>query len=412
MIRPGPRRWRLAVLAGLLALAACEPAPDVYGDWRAVLTVPGGDLPFGLEIRRDGDGDVAWLVNGVERVRVDDVRIDGTQVEMQMPGYPHRLSAALEDGRLVGHIAFMRPGGRTTEVRLVAQRDQPWRFFPPGGEEPADFSGRWAVTFTSPDTGARRAAVAEFTQRGREVTGTVLRSTGDDRYLAGEVRGNMLMLSRFDGGSAFLYVARLDHSGRLSGEFRSGSWGHQRFEGVRDASAALAADAAQTALAPGAERLEFSFPDIDGQPVSLSDPRFAGKIVIVTIGGSWCPNCHDEAVFLRDFLPGRRERGLEVVQLMFEYTDDAEEARRLVREFASRYDIDYPVLLAGTYGNVSDAIPAIANFHAYPTMLVLGRDGRILHTHTGFSGPATGEHYDRFVADFTALIDGLLAEQG
>ncbi len=134
--------------------------------------------------------------------------------------------------------------------------------------------------------------------------------------------------------------------------------------------------------------------------------------MIVTIGGSWCPNCHDEAVFLRDFLPGRRERGLEVVQLMFEYTDDADEARRLVRDFARRYAIDYPVLLAGTYGNVSDAIPAIANFHAYPTMLVLGRDGRVLHTHTGFSGPATGEHYDRFVAEFTTLIDGLLAEPG
>jgi hypothetical protein len=43
-------------------------------------------------------------------------------------------------------------------------------------------------------------------------------------------------------------------------------------------------------------------------------------------------------------------------------------------------------------------------------MLVLDRQGRVRYTHTGFSGPATGVHYDEFVADFSALVDGLLAE--
>jgi hypothetical protein len=42
-------------------------------------------------------------------------------------------------------------------------------------------------------------------------------------------------------------------------------------------------------------------------------------------------------------------------------------------------------------------------------MLVLDRDGVIRHAHTGFNGPATGVHYERFAAEFTALLDGLLA---
>jgi hypothetical protein len=44
-------------------------------------------------------------------------------------------------------------------------------------------------------------------------------------------------------------------------------------------------------------------------------------------------------------------------------------------------------------------------------MLVLGRDGVIRHVHTGFNGPATGAHYETFAAEFTALLDDLLAEE-
>jgi thiol-disulfide isomerase/thioredoxin len=141
------------------------------------------------------------------------------------------------------------------------------------------------------------------------------------------------------------------------------------------------------------------------------DPRFADKVVIVTIGGTWCPNCHDEAAFLRDFLPGRRERGLEVVQLLFEYHTEFSDSAAAAREFIAEFAIDYPVLIAGTYeaGAVQRALPQIANFVAYPTMLVLDKQRRIVYPHTGFSGPATGSHYEAFVAEFSTLVDGLLA---
>ena len=117
-------------------------------------------------------------------------------------------------------------------------------------------------------------------------------------------------------------------------------------------------------------------------------------------------------MFLPDFLPARRARGLEVVQLMFEYTPDFASASASVRGFVDKFGIDYPVLIAGSYGpgEVQKALPQIEKFYAYPTMLVLGRDGRVRYTHTGFSGPATGAHYEEFAAGFAALIDGLLAE--
>jgi len=408
------RSWTM--LAAVTLIAACgapnkEP-DDLYGTWRGVLTVQGGDLPFGLEIARDGERNVAWLVNGPERVKIDGVEVTAGFVAMRMPGYPHRLGARLVDGRLEGEVTFLRPGGETRIAHLIGIRGQDWRFFPTPAAQYADFAGRWALTFRDPDSGAESTGIAELSQQGHLVTGTVLRESGDDRYIAGEARGDTVFLSRFDGGSAYLYVARLAEDGSLTGEFRTGTGGFRVLGGKRDPDARLGDVTALTTLKADAAPLQFTFPNLDGQPVSLADERFRGKVVIVTIGGTWCPNCHDEATFLRDFLSARRARGLEAVQLMFEYTQDFASASASARDFVDKFRIDYPVLIAGSYGpgEVQKALPQIEKFYAYPTMLVLGRDGRVRYTHTGFSGPATGTHYDEFAAEFATLIDGLLAE--
>lgn len=408
------KTWMLASIAAV-ALTACGAQKDeptgLQGSWRAVLTVPGGDLPFGLDIAREAGRDVAWLVNGPERVRIDALDVAAPRVAMRMPGYPHRIEAALVDGRLEGQVVFLRPGGETKAVRLVAMRDQPWRFFPAPSARQADFSGRWALIFHDPETGQGSAGIAELTQQGHVVTGTVLRESGDDRYIAGEARGDTVYLSRFDGGSAYLYVARLGADGTLAGEFRTGTGSFRTLSGRREPDARLA-DATTLAAVKADAALSFTFPGLDGRPVSLADERFRGKVVVVMIGGTWCPNCHDEATFMRDFLPARRAQGLEAVQLMFEYSPDFASAAASVQGFVDKFRIDYPVLIAGSYGpgEVQKALPQIEKFYAYPTMLVLGRDGRVRHTHTGFSGPATGVHYEQFRARFATLIDELLAE--
>ncbi len=116
-------------------------------------------------------------------------------------------------------------------------------------------------------------------------TGTVLLPTGDQRFLAGEVHGDELRLSRFDGGSAYLYHARMDQRGRLVGEFWSGNTGHRRFVAVRNDDAELDTAPVATGLRDPAAKLQFVFPGLDGKPVALSDPQFAGKVVLVALAG-------------------------------------------------------------------------------------------------------------------------------
>ena len=99
--------------------------------------------------------------------------------------------------------------------------------------------------------------------------------------------------------------------------------------------------------------------------------------MLVTVGGSWCPNCHDEAAFLKELLASRGARGLEVIQLMFERTTDFESSAQAARDFADKFSIDYPVLVAGTVtdDDVLKKLPQVARFRAYPTLFVIDRKG-------------------------------------
>ncbi|MSQ91806.1 MAG: TlpA family protein disulfide reductase [Gammaproteobacteria bacterium] len=416
------RHWLawLAVPFAVACLAACgrgEAPASVgaapLGQYRAVLSVAGGDLPFGLELKRENGVLVAWLINGPERVRVPDVQLNGDRLTMHMPGYPHRLEARFVDARFEGAVELLRPRGVIKSVRVVAMPGQAWRFFPKPDAEPMDFSGRWALTFRDTD-GAESAAIAELTQQGHEVTGTVLRASGDDRYIAGEARGDTLFLSRFDGGSAFLYLGRLGADGTLAGDFHTGGGAHETWSGRRDPDARLEDPAQMTALKPGASSLEFTFPDLGGSPITFPGAQFAGKVVLITIGGSWCPNCHDEAAFLRELLAGRRAQGIEVIQLMFEHTPDFASASAAARSFAEKFSIDYPVLIAGTTSDndVLKKLPQLQAFGAYPTLFIFDRKGSLRRTHAGFSGPATGAHYQELNRELTAFIDLLLKEPG
>ncbi|HEU0226019.1 MAG TPA: TlpA disulfide reductase family protein [Steroidobacteraceae bacterium] len=413
----GPRRLPLlCVLLGSLLLACDGGSPSAgtppLGAYRGVLSVAGGDLPFGLELTRENGAIVAYLVNGPERARAPDVRLEGDRLEIRMPGYPHKLEARFKDARFEGQISFLRPRGVIRTVRFVGMPGQDWRFFPKPDATPADFSGRWALSFRD-DDGTERPAVMELTQQGHVVQGTVMRPSGDDRYLAGEARGDTLFLSRFDGGSAFLYLARLGADGTLAGDFHTQGGAHDTWVARRNPEAKLPDAGTLAGLKPGIERLEFSFPDLDGGMHAFPSDRYTGKVVLITIGGSWCPNCHDEAVFLRELLATRRTQGLEVIQLMFEYTPDFASASSAARAFVQKFDIDYPVLIAGTTSDddVLKKLPQLAAFRAYPTLIAIDRQGTVRAVHTGFSGPATGEHHALQNRELSALVDGLLSER-
>jgi len=243
----------LAASAILLAVAALTTACGSRsrelepGTYRAVLELPGGELPFGLDVAREERGVVLYLVNGEERVRVTEVTVADGRLTATMPGYENTLTAEVRGGKLAGEVSLLRVGGERQVLTFRAEAGRAWRFFAEPSTDNADVTGRWSVTFTS-DQGNESPGVAEFTQSFEAVTGTILTPSGDHRFLAGEVRGDELYLSRFDGASADLYKARVDADGHLVGQYWAGRTGHQTFRAERNPGAVLDTGAVETAL--------------------------------------------------------------------------------------------------------------------------------------------------------------------
>jgi peroxiredoxin len=382
------------------------------GSYRAVLQTPGGDVPFGLDLEKKGSEVVGFLVNGQERLLLTEVKITGAHLEIRMPGYENVLRADASGDHLTGEVFLVKLGGKNQHVPLHAYRGEKYRFFPgPAATGNADVSGRWAANFID-DSGASEVAVGEFSQSHDIITGTILTTTGDHRFLAGQVKGNELYLSTFDGAHVFLYKATIAADGKLAGDFWSGLAYHEKWNARRDAGAQLPDAYALTAMRTGVKHFDFAFPDLSGKTVSSGDPQFRGKVLIVALAGSWCPNCHDEAAFLAPLYKDYRGKGLEIVSLMFEHFGDFPQAAEATQRFRQHYGIEYTTLIAGVSDKDEAAkkLPMLQSFVAFPTTIFIDRKGNVRKIHTGYTGPATGEHYVQFVNEVKTTLDQLLAE--
>lgn len=405
------------VLAAGLCMSACEkPAPVdeattlPIGYWQAAITLPGGNIETGIEIGNDDGVYSASLVNGQERVRVGEVDFIDGELLLRFPAFNNEIRATLSDGVLNGELTLVKRYGDTEVMPFTAT---------PGGmatENNAsanhDLSGRWAARFHEAD-GSDTASIGEFAQRGSRLFGTFLNPNGDHRFLAGHVRGDDFHLSTFDGAHAFVFSGSINENREIvDADFWSGTSWHQKWSAERNDSVSLPDAFSRTFLKPGYERFEFEFPDQDGNMVSLGDEKFRDKVVMVTLAGTWCPNCNDEARYLAPFHEQYREQGLEVVALMFEHFGDAELAAEQVRLFRAKHNIEYDTLIAGISDKAEAAktLPALSAVLAFPTTIFIDRDGRVRQIHTGFSGPGTGEHYVLLQNRFAEIVSELLAE--
>ncbi|MDX2040066.1 MAG: TlpA disulfide reductase family protein [Acidobacteriota bacterium] len=406
-------RLRLALFVLVMAvagLAACsgQSADSISGVWRAVvLNKAGEEIAFKLEIEGKGGQITGALINGDQRVVSTGGSFDGKILKLQYDFYDGELTATLTNGELRGD--FKRQSGKNTLSREL----RAWRESTdaaPDTAPAADLSGDWLLRVGEGDN--QRTWRASFKQQNSAVSGTIIPLSGDWGTMTGKFENGELRLTRFDGINAYLLKAKLTAAGKLEGLINS----ERKVVAERADKAQLAAlpplpdPNNYTKLKNPAEPFQFSFPDLDGKTVSSNDERFRNKVVIVTIGGTWCPNCHEEAAVLRDFWQRYQKQGLEIVGLMFEYTGEAARDREQMRIFARRHNIAYPLLLAGTTeeGEVQKKLPQLENFSAYPTAIFIGRDGRVKRIHAGFEGQAAGARHTQLKAELEEYVEELL----
>lgn len=400
----------IGVLSGILLYAQ---GIDQRGAWFGELSrADGKKIRFHFDIMQEKNKPVLYIINAAERLRVDQIRFTKDSVFFEMPVFESVFRAK--------RVSVNRWEGDWTKGTSTNPQVMPFLAYKQNSvdiEQPikavTDITGRWAITFTKPDQ-KTRPAIGEWQQKGNTLRGTVLTPTGDYRYLTGTVSADSLQLSTFDGSHAFLLTAKIDNNDRLvNGYFYSGATGVEPWVAYKDAKAVLP-DIAAMQLKDGEEKLHFSFPDLDRKMVSVNDPKFKNKVVIIQIMGSWCPNCMDETAFLSDYYRHNKQRGIEVIGLAYEYSTDWNRSKASIRKFKDRFDVQYPILNTGV--TVSDSLrtektlPELTQIKSFPSTIFLDKKGRVAKIVAGFEGPGTGAHYAEMKKEFEATVDRLLKE--
>lgn len=395
--------------AAFLFITGCSKPELTKGIWRgALLTSAGKEIPFNFEITDTAGKKQMTIFNGAERFKVTDVNISGDSVTIKMPLFESEFKLKLTNegmaGQFIKHLA-----DSDAVMNFSAIKNTDWRF--KAGDKPtANISGRWAATFgVDQDTSF---AVGEFKQSDAKLTGTFLTSTGDYRFLEGVVSGDSLYLSGFDGGNAYLFTAKVSANNITGGTRYSGKSGFKTWTAVKDANAKLPDAYSLTALKPGFKKLAFTFNDLDGNRVALTDERFKNKVVIVQIMGSWCPNCMDETAYMVNYYKKYQPKGVEVIGLAYERTAGVDRSKKAVEQIKQRFNITYPLLLTGYIpADAGKSLPMLDKVLGFPTTIIIDKKGDVRKIHTGFSGPSTGEHYVEFINEFEKLTNDLLAEK-
>lgn len=388
------------LLLSLLLFTGPTPA----GSWRAALDLAGGELRFAMQISGAPGTWSGRLCNGSECQRFTTIRQSGDSLVFELADYAATITARFQGDSLTGQYHNVgRRGPRTIPFRATRGR---W----PARPGTKVLLGSWDAWFQGAVDATPR--VLRFENRGGALEGTIISNSGDYGRFWGTVEGDSFAIAHFDGSYVYLLAGRVAND-TLRGTFHAGLRGQTPFVATRSTGKLHLTPPTQVVSADTSAPLSFAFPDLEGRPVSLSDQRFRGRVVLIDIFGSWCPTCHDAAPELVQLYRDYHARGLEVVGIAFEAIGDTAVDAPLVRRYRDKFGIPFPLLMGGTSDQdaVSAALPQLRGVIAFPTTIFLGKDGRIRRIHAGFYGPATGAQHDALVREFRREVEGLLGEK-
>ncbi len=394
------------LFAAVLALAGAAQAHSLKGLWDGTVNYNDYKIPFLIQFSQKGDNVSAAFFNGDEQVTSTGGRLSRGTLNVNFDHYATRLTATYADGVIKGTYGNAKYGFHDFEARPHVKVATPDVNAP-------NIAGVWTIPNESPK--GEHAWRLIIQQQGAHASATILRVDGDTGALVGNFSDGKFVLNHFDGARASVAEITPQNDGTLEVELRGFKTPAKHYTAVR-AGQAKAKGVPEptdpdehTRVRDTNEPLQFSFPDLNGKLVSNTDAQFKGKVVIVNVTGSWCPNCHDEAPFLVELYRKYHAQGLEIVALDFEEPEQRKDPTRL-QAFIKKYGIAYTYLLAGEPAELQAKIPQAVNLNSWPTTFFLGRDGKVRAIHAGFAAPASGEFNTALRQETTERLEKLLSE--
>jgi thiol-disulfide isomerase/thioredoxin len=148
---------------------------------------------------------------------------------------------------------------------------------------------------------------------------------------------------------------------------------------------------------------------LNGTSINFNHDSLMGKPLIIHIMGSWCHNCRDEALALKEFVQKYSSHGVRFYAIAIEKQSDTSYVRERIRFIRERWGISWPVLSTGksTKDNFSDWF-GLKETLPYPTMFLFDSKHHAVKMHVGFSGPATGKAFEDWKAEFENDLKDLI----
>lgn len=402
---------KLATLFVLASLSLAAQTRMNEGLWRGILKLDQKkqvELPFTFNVFYADGQPTITIFNAEENIVIEEISQAGDSVFFKLPVFDSEFRIRLFPGMMQGNwINHARKDKNVIPFEAMFGQTQR---FKGASIVRSNFDGKWEVTFSAgrPDSSK---AIGVFKQKMQKVTGTFLTETGDYRYLEGIADGTKLYLSCFDGAHAFYFEGVMDGYDEIHGTFYSGAHWQEKWYARKNDNFQLR-DPYSITKSVKKEPLQFSYPNLEGKKVSLSDERYKDKVVIVQIMGSWCPNCMDETAYLGQLYRAYKDKGVEIVALAYEKTDNFEKASRNVSRLKDKYGAQYEFLITGLSGAqaASKSLPWLSSVSAFPTTLYLSKKHEIEKVYTGFNGPATGSAYAKMKESVENLLNELIKQ--
>jgi peroxiredoxin len=129
-------------------------------------------------------------------------------------------------------------------------------------------------------------------------------------------------------------------------------------------------------------RPDWSLTGPDEKKISASD--FDHQVVIVDFWATWCIPCRREVPGWIELQRKYRERGLVIIGLSFDKDKDIHD------RWVKANHLNYVSIFAETPEGRAEVVKfekRIGTLDAYPTTIVINRDGTIVYKHVGYGSP-------------------------
>ena len=128
----------------------------------------------------------------------------------------------------------------------------------------------------------------------------------------------------------------------------------------------------------------FTFPDLNGQQVSLSDHR--GKVVIVNIWATWCAPCGQEMPSMQKLYERFKGENLEILAVSIDST-----GREAVAPFMRTMNLTFPALL-----DSKEDIRTLYGITGVPESFIIDKEGMVVQKIIGPIDWATPKAFQFF----------------